>query len=224
MIRTNSVPLTTIPNAIAYRCKLPSGGAGIVVVRGDESQPGTATISKTSGECIVAANTPAGPYPEEAFAEALDLTAGMPYHRQGKPAAPVMGEPVATPTDDEADAIVEGLPQEEAAVVDSDGYQKVVDAYTDKSGRISYDLLNKDLIQLAHSSDVVARMVAEGDSEENIRMYVVGTRFRQLTGNRKMDDGSIMAMAALIDEVSPRGAFKELNSKIRSMLGRSKRS
>lgn len=223
MIRTNSVPLTTIPNAIAYRCKLPSGGSGIVVVRGDEPQPGTATVSKTSGECIVAANTPTGPYPEEAFAEALELTAGMPYHKQGKPAAPMMEGVPESPADEDG-AFEERLPQEEAAVVDSDGYQKIVEAYTDKSGKLSYDLLNKDLIRLAHSSDVVARMVSEGASEEDIRMHVVGTRFRHLAGNRNLDDGSIAAMAGLIDEVSPKGAFKDLNAKIRSMLGKSKRS
>ena len=33
MIRTNSVTLTEIPGAIAYRVKLATGGAGIVIVR-----------------------------------------------------------------------------------------------------------------------------------------------------------------------------------------------
>ena len=89
MIRTNSVKLTSLPSAIAYRRKGASGDAAIVIVRADEPQPGIATISKTSGEPILAANTPAA-YPAEAFAEAIALTAGMPYRKLGKPAAPAL--------------------------------------------------------------------------------------------------------------------------------------
>ena len=88
MIRTNSVTLTALPEAIAYRRKLPSGGSAIVIVRGDMTQPGIAGISKSTGEPIIAANTPKDTYPAEAFQEAIELTAGMPYRKQGKPAAP----------------------------------------------------------------------------------------------------------------------------------------
>ncbi|MBR3157825.1 MAG: hypothetical protein IKF14_01855 [Atopobiaceae bacterium] len=88
MIRTNSVMLTTLPNAIAYRRKSESGGAAIVIIRADEPQPGIAAISKTSGAPIVMDNTPSGPYPADAFEEAIERTSGMPYRKQGKPAAP----------------------------------------------------------------------------------------------------------------------------------------
>ena len=88
MIRTNSVTLTGIPSAIAYRRKAKAGGSAIVIVRADSTQPGIATISKTSGEAIVSDNTPAELFPAEAFAEAIELTAGLPYRKQGKPAAP----------------------------------------------------------------------------------------------------------------------------------------
>lgn len=216
MIRTNSVPITRIPNAIAYRIKMASGDAGIVIIRGDEPQPGTATISRSTGEPIVSSNTPGEAYPKEAFAEAIELTQGMPYRKQGKPAAPEMA-PLGDDGHEEAE---EELPEE--VVVNSDDYNKVVDAYTDKRGRLSYELLNRDLIQLAHKSEVVAKMVSDGEGEEAIRRHVVGTRIRGLTGNRNLTDAQVDAIASLLDEVSAKGAFKELNSKIRNMLGKAK--
>ncbi|MBQ4384173.1 MAG: hypothetical protein II795_06805, partial [Firmicutes bacterium] len=66
MIRTNVVTLSVI-DAIAYRRKLPSGGSGIVIIREGAEQPGIATISKTSGEAIPAANSPGKLYPQKAF-------------------------------------------------------------------------------------------------------------------------------------------------------------
>lgn len=217
MIRTNTVKLTVIPGAIAYRVKLASGGAGIVIVRADEPQPGVATISKTSGEAIVSDNTPAEAYPAEAFAEAIEMTGGMPYRRQGKPKPPFMEVAAVEAEDDAGD---EGIP--EARVVDGEEYQRIVDAYTNKDGKLSYDLLNKDLIQLTHKSDYVAGMVSAGASEEDIRLHVVGTRFSNLTGNDNLSASDVEALAALIDEVSPKGAFKELNGEIRKMLSKAK--
>ena len=83
MIRTNAVALSTI-KAVAYRQKLLSGGSGIVILREDSAQPGIASISKTSGEPILTANTSKKLFPAEAFKEAIELTAGMPYKKQGK--------------------------------------------------------------------------------------------------------------------------------------------
>ena len=209
MIRTSSVKLTTLP-AVAYREKLAKGGSGIVIVRSDATQPGIASISKTSGEPIPSANTSADLYPVEAFKEAMELTAGMPYRKQGKP-KPVLIE----------------VPEEEVpeieVVVDSSEYQKLVDAYTDKDGRLSYALLNKELIQFAHSSEMVNRMLAAGEDEEAIRLYVVGTKFRNVTGNKDLTDEQVLKMAELLDEVSPKGVFKELNAELRGRLGERKR-
>ena len=216
MIRTNSVTLTCIPGAIAYRTKLASGGAGVVIVRADEPQPGVATISKSSGQAIVSENTPVAAYPDDAFAEAIEKTSGMPYRRQGKPKAPFMEMP-------DADAGGEGDADASAeAVVDGQEYQRIVDAYTDKDGKLSYDLLNRDLIKLAHRSDYVKKMVADGASEEDIRLHVVGTRFSALTGNDNLSMTDVTVLSGLIDEVSPKGAFKELNSEIRKMLSKAK--
>ncbi len=209
MIRTSSVKLTTLP-AVAYREKLAKGGSGIVIVRSDATQPGIASISKTSGEPIPSANTSADLYPVEAFKEAMELTAGMPYRKQGKP-KPVLIE----------------VPEEEVpeieVVVDSSEYQAVVDAYTDKNGKLSYALLNKDLIQFVHRSSVARRMIAAGEPEEAIRAYAVGAKFRTITGNDDLTDEQALKMAELLDEVSPKGVFKELNAEIRAKLGKGKK-
>jgi len=209
MIRTSSVKLTTLP-AVAYREKLAKGGSGVVIVRSDASQPGIASISKTSGEPIPSANTPADLYPLEAFKEAIELTAGMPYRKQGKP-KPVLIE----------------VPEEEVpeveVVVDSSEYQKLVDAYTDKAGKLSYALLNKDLIQFVHRSSVARKMIAAGEKEEVIRKYAVGAKFRTITGNDDLTDEQALKMAELLDEVSPKGVFRELNDEIRAKLGKGKK-
>ena len=218
MIRTNSVTLTTLPAAIAYRRKAMSGGSALVIVRADEPQPGIATISKTSGEPIISANTPAGAYPPEAFQEALELTAGMPYRKQGKPGAPGL-----VPTETEEVAPEDPVEEQQEVVIDSDEYERVLDAYTDKGGKFSYDLMNKEMIQFAHKSEMVGRMVGAGESEETILSYIIGTKFRNITGNKDLTDEQVGLMAELIDEISPKGAFKELKAKVRSMLGEAKR-
>ena len=219
MIRTNSVTLTSLPAAIAYRRKGTAGGSAIVIVRADEPQPGIATISKTSGEPIIATNTPADVYPAEAFAEAMTLTAGMPYRKQGKPAAPGL-----MPTEAEPEPEPEPEEEPEAIVIDTAEYQALLDAFTDKNGKFSYALLNKELIQLAHRSVMVSGMLGDGASEQEIFDYVVGTRFRDITGNKDLTDAQVAAMAALIDEIDIKGAFKEFKRDIRSMQSEAKRA
>lgn len=52
---------------------------------------------------------------------------------------------------------------------------------------------------------------------------MVATKFQNASGNKDLTDDQVALIAELIDEVSPRGAFKELRSKVRSMLGEAKR-
>ncbi len=208
MIRTNSVALSALP-AVAYRQKLPSGGSCIVVVRSDATQPGIASISKTSGEPVPSENTPQDLYPVEAFKEAMELTAGMPYKKQGKP------KPVLIEVPDEE------VPEVEV-VIDGADYQRLLDAYTDKSGKLSYALLNKELIQLMHRSSVARKMIENGESVEAIRTYVAATKFRSVTGNNDLTDEQALKLAELLDEVSPKGVFRELNDAIRTELGKNK--
>ena len=207
MIRTEVVTLTTIP-ATAYRQKLSSGGSGIVILREDAAQPGVASISKTSGEAIPTRNTPAKLYPKKAFKEAIELTSGLPYRKRGAPSSPV---PAPAAPEEDAEPVLE-------AVVDSEEYGKIVDAYTDKTGKLSYALLNKDLIRFAHRSSKVRGMIADKAPEDEIRLYIVGSKFRTVTGNRDLTDAQILKIAELLDEVSPKGVFRELNDELRKKL------
>ena len=207
MIRTNVVSLTTI-KGIAYRQKLLSGGSGIVILREDSAQPGIASISKTSGEAIPTANTSKKLFPQEAFKEAITLTAGLPYRKQGK--VQLKGESLPEETVSEEE-------REEEAVVDSAEYGKIVEKYTDKNGKLSYELLNKDMIKFAYASSKVRKMVQDGKSPEDIRLYVVGTKFRNITGNPELTDAQVLKMVEFLDEVSPKGVFKQFNDELRKM-------
>ncbi|MBO7422837.1 MAG: hypothetical protein J6T99_05560 [Oscillospiraceae bacterium] len=212
MIRTNVVKLNSI-KGIAFRQKLLSGGSGIVIMREDSAQPGIASISKTSGDPILTANTSKKLFPLEAFKEAISLTAGMPYRKQGK--VQLKGElPAEEPVTEEQ--------VEEEVVVDSAEYEKIVEKYTDKNGRLSYELLNKDMIKFAHSSSKVRKMVEDGESVEAIRLYAVGTKFRNVAGNPDLTDKQVLKMVDLLDEVSPKGVFKEFNDELRKMKAAAK--
>jgi hypothetical protein len=204
MIRTDTVSLSTI-DAIAYRKKMPSGGSGLVIIRRDVSQPGIATMSKTSGEAIVANNVPRESYPRDAFVEAAELTRGLPYRKQGPPRIDDWEAPAADAPDDiKIDA-----------VVSSEDYGKIVEHYTDKSGRLSYDLINKDLIKLLHSSSVVSRMLEDDEiGVDEIRSYLVGAHMRHVSGNDRLDNDQIEKISELLDEVSPKGVYKELDHEI----------
>ena len=208
MIRTNVVTLTVI-KAVAYRQKLMTGGSGVVIIREDSTQPGIASISKTSGEAIPAANTPKKLYPQAAFNEAVALTSGLPFKKQGSvqlSGAFVSEEPA--PKEEESEDVVVGSAE----------YLKIVDHYTDKTGKLSYPLINKDMIKFAHSSSKVRQMIEEGAKPKEISRYVVGSKFRSVTGNAKLSDAQVTKMVALLDEVSPKGVLKEFNDEIRRTL------
>lgn len=207
MYRTNAVKLSVIP-ALAYRQRLTSGGSGITILRPDAKQPGIASISKTSGEAIPAANTPEKLYPAEAFAEAIALTAGMPYRKQKniRVTEAMAAEPIGEET------------EEKDVVIDSSDYQKTVEHYTDKNGKLSYDLINRDMIKFAHSSSIVRKMIAEGEGAAKIRGYITGMKFRNITENRDLTDDQVQKISELLDEVSPKGVYKELNSELRKLL------
>lgn len=212
MIRTDSVKLTVI-DAEAYRQKLTSGGSGIMIIRKDASQPGIASISTKTGQAIPAKNTPLALYPQEAFDEAVELTARMPYQKAKKKPAK-KGAPA--PAEEEVDTRME-------EIADSEEYKKIVAKYTDKTGKLSYDLLNKDLIKFAHSSSKVRAMIAEGVSEKEVRKYITGTKYRDIAENYDMSDDDIERITVLLDEVSPKGVYKELNEELRKSLRTAKK-
>ena len=207
MIRTEVVTLTAIP-ATAYRRKLKSGGSGIVILRADSQQPGIASISKKTGEPVATRNTPAKLFPKKAFREAIELTAGLPYRKRSAPSPAKVKVQVP---EEEAEPVYE-------IVIDSREYEKLVERYTDKGGKLSYDLLDRGLIKFAHTSSRVRAMVAGKAPLEDIRLYVVASKFRSITGNRELSDDQVLKMAELLDEVSPRGVFKTLNEELQRKL------
>ena len=211
MIRTSVVELTTIP-AVAYRQKLPAGGSGVTICRYGEKQCGVASVSTRSGKAIPADNTPPELYPAEAFQEALALTRGLPYKRLGKVTVLKKSfkeqEPKAA---------------EEEPPVDMAAYDMLVTKYTDKTGRLSYELLSKDLIKLLKSSSVARGLVAEQAGPAKIRNYVVGAKFRDVTGNRDLTDKQVKQLAEMLDNVYARGVFTDLNAEIRKALAKAKK-
>ena len=94
VIRTRLVELSSL-EAVAYRQKLRGGQVGVVILRQDTAQPGLALLNRQSGTPDPAQNTSADLYPLEAFQEALDLTAGLPYSSRGPVRSPAAPEAVA---------------------------------------------------------------------------------------------------------------------------------
>jgi hypothetical protein len=214
IVRTKLVELSTLA-AVAYRQKL-KDGPGIAILRYDTAQPGFASISRKTGEPVPAPNTNLEIYPLEAFQEAIELTGGMPYSRRGK--VQLSEEP---PAEAAPDAVDDAL-TEDFAVVDSAEYQAIVDAYTNKKGDLSYDLLNKDFIQFAKSSKIVADRVANQASLDDLREYIIKVKFETLTGNSDLTPAQMNRIVEMLDEVSPRYVFRELNDELRKMLSQAK--
>ena len=105
---------------------------------------------------------------------------------------------------------------EAEAVIDSSEYQTLVDKYTDKNGKLSYELLNKDLIRFVHSSTTVRSMMEDGVSLNEIRSYIVCSKVRTVIG-RKLTEAQVLKMADLLDEVSPKSVFKEVDAELRRL-------
>lgn len=213
MIRTSAVELTTI-QALAYRQKLKAGDAGIVILRPDVKQPGMATISRKTGEPVLAATTNKDQYPLEAFREAIALTNGMPFKKQSniKVTAQTFAEPE--------------LPEEEDDFVEInvEALDRITEHYTDKNGRMSYDLVNKELIRFAKSSSIVRNMIDEGRSVNEIRDYIILNKFRNIAGNDGLSDKEVFKIAEVIDGIDSQGMFKQLNSELRKMLAKNKKN
>ncbi|WNZ22385.1 hypothetical protein HJG54_05580 [Leptolyngbya sp. NK1-12] len=207
MIRTKIVELSTI-EAAAYRQKLKDGKPGVVILRYDTSQPGLASVNRRTGTPEPSANTNLETFPIAAFQEAIELTSGMPYSRRG--AVKLSGNQEAVDPDEES--------PEELAIVNSAEYEAIVKAYTNKKGELSYQLLNKDFIQFAKSSKIVADMVANRASVDEIREYVIRVKLESLTGNRELTLAQTKRIVEMLDEVSPRYVFRELNDEIIRML------
>lgn len=214
IIRTKLVELSTLA-AVAYRQKLREG-PGLVLLRYDSAQPGLAGISRTTGLPLPSANTDPSLYPLEAFQEAMELTGGMPFSCRGK--VLLRGEsPAGETLLDEAPTVAESS-DEDLATVDSAEYRAIVAAYTNKKGEFSYELLNKDFIQFAKSSKVIADLVGQQAALDQLRDHIVKVRFEALSGHPDLPPARISSIVGMLDAFSPRSVFRELEDELRRML------
>jgi len=167
-------------------------------------------------------------FPAEAFDEALELVAGLPYSARGKLAFRIQTEAEPEDVVDEA-----GKESEEGAappsaptsqqhdMTHSAEYRAIVERYADQNGKLNYALMNKDFIQFAAKSKVVASMVAERRQNEEILLFVIKSRAALIAGKRdSLDDTAAASLIATLDEIDPRSAFKELKAHINRMLAR----
>ena len=76
------------------------------------------------------------------------------------------------------------------------------------------------MIRFARASSIVRKMIEEGESDDRIRLYTAGSKFRRIAGNPGLSDEQVLKIAELLDEVSPKGVFKEFNGQLRKMKAR----
>ena len=165
---------------------------------------------RKTGEPVLTKNTDPKKFPPEVFMEAYEKTVGMPYRKQGS--IKVTKEMFVEP---EPEKEAEEIKLNEAA------YRKILDHYVDKNGLLSYDVINSEMIKFLKSSSIVRKMIAEGEKATDIRDYIVANKFRNIA-EEDLSDGEIKLIVELLDEASPKGVFKELNSEIRKDLAKKK--
>ena len=214
IIRTTAVELTAIP-AIAYKQKLSAGGAGIKIFRLDRDATAVFTIDRRSGEALPYGRTDAELFPDDAVAEALEATVGLPYSARGKLNITVFEE---APADAEDVAETE---VEKVDMVDSDEYKAIIARYANEKGKLNYSLMNKDFMQFASKSKVVGDMVAAKAPVADIVLFIVKSRATFLSGKKEsLEDSEVAALIETLDEIDPRSAFKELAAYLKRLLAK----
>jgi len=213
MIRTEAVKTTTIPG-MAFRQKLKAGGSGITIMTPDDRA--TFTINKRDSSCV-----PYGKVNEKVFTDAvvkevLELTTGLPYRRLGSIIQvhldkPCEETPVEHETEDE---------KVDIDIISSKEYAAFIENFSDKKGRFSHQLMNKELMQFASRSGVVTKKLAEKESIDFIVKYIVRAKAAKLAKRKEMDDDTLDAFIDTIDDICTRSAFKELNAYLRGRLSR----
>ena len=214
IIRTSAIELTTIP-AIAYKQKLSAGGSGIKIIRLDQEAEAVATIDKRTGTAVPYKTFDETLFPEEAFDEAIEATTGLPYSSRG-----ALKVTVSTSVNEEdvAEDASEGID-----MVDSPEYQALIDRYMDEEGKLNYALMNRDFIKFAAKSKVVADMLGEGKSTDEIVNFVVKSRVQAMSNSKNiLDEQHTIDLIETLDEINPRSAFKELKSYINRLQSKNK--
>lgn len=216
IIRTTAVELASIP-AIAYKQKLASGGAGLKLFRLDKDASAVFTLNRGTGDTVAYGKYDADLFPDEAVMEAQELTVGLPYTARGKLKAAFLRD--GSKGDDE----VAETETDKTDMVDSAEYRAVLERYTNEKGKLNYTLMNKDFIQFASKSKIVASMVADRGAVEDILTSVVKNRVALLAGKKEtLSEQDTTALIETLDEIDPRSAFKELTQFIKRLLSKSK--
>jgi hypothetical protein len=65
-------------------------------------------------------------------------------------------------------------------------------------------------------------MVANRVSLDDLRDYIIKVKFETLTGNPDLTPDQTSRIVELLDEVSPRSVFRELNDELKKMLSHAK--
>jgi len=204
IIRTAAVELSTVP-AIAYKQKLKAGGAGVKIIRLDCESSAVATVDKRSGEPVPYRTCDENLFPYEAFSEAIELTVGLPFSARGKISLNIS-----------CDAEEEDIVEEEVNKTDmtlSDEYIAIVERYSDEKGKMNYQLMNRDFMSFASKSKVVSELVGKMAHTDEILMHVIKNRAAFIANKKEnLSDEETQALIAVLDEIDPRSAFKELKA------------
>jgi len=212
IIRTRAVELTVIP-AIAYKVKLQAGGSGIKILRLDKDATAVYSIDRRTGEAKPRGKVDTKLFPSEASEEAVEMTTGMPYSSRGN-----IKIDISKYEEPQKEEVVE---DEDVDMVDSDEYGAIVERYSDEKGKMNYILMNKDFIQFAAKSKVVAQMLKEKASLEEIKLFIVKSRAAFVAIKKKsLENKQVKALIETLDEIDPRSAFKELEAYIKRRLAK----
>ena len=213
MIRTETVQVKSI-KGVAYKQKLGSGGAGITIVTPDDKA--VFTINKRDGSCVPYGQVNAEVFTGAVIDEILELTRSMSYKRLG-----AVSKVYEDNHCDETSAELElDDAKVEMDVVASKEYKAFIDAYTDKNGKFSYQLMNKGLMQFASRSSVARRLLSERSDVEDIVKYIIKSKAADLSRNKGMDDEMLNVFIETFDSMDTRSAFKELRAYLRGKMSR----
>jgi len=199
---------------VAYKQKLGSGGAGITIVTPDDKA--VFTINKRDGSCVPYGQVNAEVFTGAVIDEILELTRSMSYKRLG-----AVSKVYEDNHCDETSAELElDDAKVEMDVVASKEYKAFIDAYTDKNGKFSYQLMNKGLMQFASRSSVARRLLSERSDVEDIVKYIIKSKAADLSRNKGMDDEMLNVFIETFDSMDTRSAFKELRAYLRGKMSR----
>ena len=215
MIRTDAVQLTTI-KGLAFKQKLTAGGTGITIMT--PADKAVFTINKRDGSCVPYGTVHTETFTTAVIDEALELTKGLPYRRLG--AITKVYDDIHS---DETSIDLET--EDEKAAIDvlaSLEYKEFVAQYTDRNGKFSYQLMNKELMQFAARSSVVRSMLAEKNNPDKIVRYIVKSKAADLAPGKGMKDDMLTAFIDTFDSMNTRSAFKELKAYLRGKMSRKK--